>query len=174
MQIDHAALAQRFATAYEQHAEEVFRFCRAKSESTQEAEDFMQDTFLRTWEYLRAGNSIEDLRTFLFKVASNLVIDERRKKKSVSLNDLQDQGFDPSIETIAKIEQSIDVTTILLSAEKKHEYKLLVMRYVEGLRPADIAQQTGLAPNTVAVRLHRAVQKITEKLSRKNKVLAKR
>lgn len=164
MHIDHKASAARMADAYERHADDIFRFCRSRVKDTDISEDLMQETFLKTWEYVRSGKEIEDLKTFLYRVAEHLIIDHIRRKKSVSLNELQEQGFDPGHETEDGIQKSIDVERVLLTAEKKNEYRLLVMRYVEGMRPVDIAVQTGLAPNTVAVRLHRALRKLTRKV----------
>ncbi len=156
----------RFEEAYEAHADGIFAYCKGKLHHAAEAEDTMQETFLRTWEYLCEGNTVTDLKSFLYKVAENLVTDFQRKKKSVSLNELQEQGFDPGQETIGSVQQSLDVEKVLLSSEKKNEHRLLVMRYVHGLRPVDIAAQTGLTPNTVSVRLHRAMQRLTDKISR--------
>lgn len=160
----HEALARRFADAYERHADGVYRFCRHKVRGEQEAEDLMQETFLRTWEYLLAGNEIEDLKTFLYRVASNMMIDANRTKKGdVSFERLQEQGFDPGEERMDHVQLRMDAQSALLSVEKKQEYKLLVMRYVHGLRPKDIADRTGLAPNTVAVRLHRAMKRLSSR-----------
>lgn len=166
-QQDHALLASRLADAYELYADDIFRFCRNKVKSNEEAEDLMQESFLRTCQYLQSGKTVEDLKTFLYRVAEHLVIDGFRKKKSLSLNELLEQGFDPGHETVDTMHQSLDVQKFLLTAEKKNEYRLLVMRYVDGLRPVDIALQTGLAPNTVAVRIHRAIQKLTKRVIQK-------
>jgi RNA polymerase sigma-70 factor, ECF subfamily len=155
--------AARFTDAYEQYANDILRFCKSKVKDLQEAEDLMQETFFRTWRYMQDGRSIDDLRTFLYRVAENLVIDLSRKKREVSLDELQEQGFDPTHEPIESMQQSMDVETLLASAERKQEFQLLTMRYVKGLRPVDIAHQTGLAPNTVAVRLHRAMRKLMRK-----------
>lgn len=173
MHSDYTASAARMGDAYERYADDIFRFCRSRVKDTEEAEDLMQETFLRTWEYVQSGKSVEELKTFLYRVAEHLIIDHVRRKKSVSLNQLQEQGFDPGHETVDGIQKSIDVERVLLTAEKKNEYRLLVMRYVEGMRPVDIAIQTGLAPNTVAVRLHRALQKLTRKAVSNRKVISR-
>ncbi len=62
MQPEHAALATRLAEAYEKYADDIFRFCRNKVKSNDEAEDHMQEAFLRTWEYLQAGKTVDDLK----------------------------------------------------------------------------------------------------------------
>jgi RNA polymerase sigma-70 factor (ECF subfamily) len=166
MQQDHAQIKARLAETYEAHADGIFRYCRSKVKTVEEAEDIMQETFLNTWEYLCSGKEVIDLRTFLYRVAERISIDRYRKKKNLSLTEMEEAGFEVESEPLDSFSQSMEVEHLLLSAEKKQEYRLLVMRYVDGLRPIDIAQKTGLAPNTVSVRLHRALRKLTHTIVR--------
>jgi RNA polymerase sigma-70 factor, ECF subfamily len=154
------------ADAYEKHAKDLVRFCQSKTRNKQEAEDLMQETFLRTWKYLQAGKIVEDLRAFLYRVAENLTVDSSRRKREMSLDALQEQGFDPGHEPVERTRVTLDVESLINSVDRTQETRLLFMRYVEGLRPVDIAQRMGLPANTVVVRLHRAMQRLTKKVMR--------
>jgi RNA polymerase sigma-70 factor, ECF subfamily len=153
----------RMAEAYRLYSTAIMRHCRIQGLNTATAEEVMQDAFLRTWEYIQSGNEVDNLKTFLFRVANNLMIDEmrrRNRRKEVSLDELQEKGFDPGQEDTEKVREKIDAEHVLNSMDRKKEFELLTMRYVEGLRPADIATMTGLPANTVAVRLHRALKRL--------------
>ena len=58
-------------------------------------QDLVQDTFMKTWKYLAKGGKIEMMKAFLYHILNNLIIDEYRKHKTSSLDDLMDKGFEP-------------------------------------------------------------------------------
>jgi RNA polymerase sigma-70 factor (ECF subfamily) len=162
----HDPVTAQFTEAYERHANAVLRHCRFQIFDDERAKEIMQEAFMRTWEYLQAGKEISHMKTFLFRVANNLIVDDARRRKGkeqVSLEDLQEKGFDIGYEDIENTQQKVDVWRTMLHVKKK-EYALLRMRYIEGMRPTDIAIATGLAPNTVAVRLHRTLKDIAVKI----------
>ena len=131
---------------------------------------------MRTWEYLRAGKQVENMKTFLYRVANNLIVDEirrRKRKEEVSLDALHEMGFDPGHDDVERLQERLDVWKTLLEVEKPKEVDLLVMRYINGMRPSDIALATGLAPNTVAVRLHRIVKQLSQKIFKREKDMRK-
>jgi DNA-directed RNA polymerase specialized sigma24 family protein len=49
----------------------------------------------------------------------------------------------------------------------KEDYRLLFLRYIRGLPPADIAMETGLTANAVSVQLHRALKRLSKSPIRK-------
>src|SRR3990167_2535302 len=62
------------------------------------SEDLVQDTFMKTWKYLVRGGKIDLMKAFLYHVLNDLIVDEYRKKKTTSLDALQEKGFEPSVE----------------------------------------------------------------------------
>ena len=76
--------AEAFKQAYEDHKDEIFRHCYFHTFDRELAKDLLQETFLKTWEYIVAGNDIENVRAFLYRVATNLVINAAKKKKEQS------------------------------------------------------------------------------------------
>jgi RNA polymerase sigma-70 factor (ECF subfamily) len=164
------AITEQFTEAYEQYASMIYRHCYYHLGDTVKAEEALQETFLRTWEYLKAGKVVENMKTFLFKVATNLIVDEvrrRKRKGEVSLDALHEQGFDPGKDDTDAMQKRLDVWHTLQELKERKEYDLLVMRYLNGMRPSDIAAATGLKRNTVAVRLHRIVKGLGDRMFRK-------
>ena len=74
----------------------IFRHCYFRVFDRERARDLVQETFLKTWEYLTRGHDIENIRAFLYRVATNLIIDDSRRKKEISLEQLSESGFDPA------------------------------------------------------------------------------
>ena len=154
-----------FFEAYETHADAIFRHCMLRVSDRELAKDLMQEAFTHTWEYMQNGNNPKNLRAFIYRVASNLVIDHYRKKKSYSLDEMSEKtGFDPSIDMTENIVNGIDAKRALeLLPQLPDQYRsVIVMRYVDDLSPGEIATITDETENTVSVRIHRGVKKLRE------------
>ena len=82
-------LEQQFLDAYDAYADAIFRFVILRLRDRDAAKDLLQDVFVRTWDYLRAGKEVREMRPFLYQVARNLIIDNLRKSHgTVSLDQL--------------------------------------------------------------------------------------
>lgn len=155
--------------AYRLYSSEIVRYCHRHINNSGEAEDLAQEAFLRTWQYLQAGRTVESMRTFLYSVANHLIVDRFRKLNGnghVSLDLLCEQGFDPGYEAFATFQDSLHVESLLSSLKRKKQDKshnLLVLRYLKGMPPAQIAGITGMTPNAVAVQLHRVIKRLAQK-----------
>src|SRR3989338_4735544 len=91
-------MQDEFLQAYEAYNDAIFRYCYFRVYDRERARELSQETFMKAWEYLsRTGKKIENLRAFLYKIATNLIIDNSRQKgkKTVSLDQLHEEGFDP-------------------------------------------------------------------------------
>ncbi len=164
--LDHTSTDQALVEAFLRHADELQRYFQRQLHERGVAEDLVQETFLRAFQYLRAGKKIDHMRTFLFSCAANLIIDEWRKRgrvTDVSLDALCEQGFDPGHETVDSSNDVLDARAALKDLEKD-EYALLSMRYIQGLAVVDIAHNLQLQPNAVAVRLHRVTRRLAKQI----------
>jgi RNA polymerase sigma-70 factor (ECF subfamily) len=153
---------EAFLKAYDAYADALFRHCYFRVYDRERARDLMQETFARTWECIVDGKDIENLRAFLYRVANNLVIDFVRKKKESSLDDMMEQGFEPSAPTDKRIVNSAEAANIISALDKVDEKHrdVIVMRYVDGLSPKEIAGILDESENAVSVRLHRAIKDV--------------
>lgn len=151
--------------AYEEHADRLFRFLALKVSDREKAKDLLQDVFVRTWEYLCRGQKIAHMSSFLFRVARNLVVDEYRRAKSASLDELLENGV------LAEDVYSDEGGTIFSEAREAMEglsrlspeaREVIEMRYFGGLGPKEIAAVLGESENTISVRLNRALKKLRE------------
>jgi|SRR3989344_3102737 len=154
---------REFLIAYDQFADAIFRHCFFRTRDRERAKDVVQETFMRTWEYVAKGHKVENLRAFLYRVANNLIVDEARKKKPVSLDMLREEkGFEPRVDSIARAHDIIDAKGVpaLLDKLEPHHREVVVMRYLDGFGPKEIAEILGESENAISVRLHRAMERL--------------
>lgn len=170
-------LEQAFQEAFEKHSDELFRHCVLRYADRERALELTQECFLKTWEYLARGEKIGQLRPFLYRVLNNLIVDEYRKRKTQSLDALMENE-----ETATYVEGSVlkDDFDLLEDAMVQFDAKralecvsklpdmyrtVLVLRYIDGLSPSEIALSLKESENVVSVRLHRAIRKVRELLT---------
>lgn len=157
-----SSLEQEFIKAYDAYADAIFRHCYFRVYNRELAQELMQETFTRTWDYMVKGNSIDYMRTFLYKIANNLIIDHVRKKKELSLEKLQESGFEPSHTTKDNLHIHLDAERIVEVIEQLDEMyrEPVLMRYVDGLKPKEIAELLNEAVNVISVRINRGVKQL--------------
>jgi len=155
-----------FLEVYEQYADSVFRHCIFRVSDREKAKDLVQETFVKTWVYINAGNDISNLKAFVFKVARNLIIDHYRRSKEISLDFLMEAGFDRATHNEDEIFTNAEHSQVKKALDKiKPEYKeMIILRFIEGLSPKEMSEIIGISENVVSVRIHRAIKKLKEKL----------
>ncbi|MDO8558290.1 MAG: RNA polymerase sigma factor [bacterium] len=160
------SIEEQFLQAYDAYADAIFRHCYFRVFSRELAMDLMQESFTRTWAYLADGKTVENLRAFIYRVANNLIIDGSRKHKEVSLDVLQEKGFDPA--TPRRKEGLQNITDGKYAIEKLRlldpKYRTPIsMRYIDDLTPKEIAQILGESENIVSVHIHRGMEQLRQK-----------
>lgn len=164
--MDQDTAKAQFLAIYDRHADEIFRFCLLKVSNKERAEDITQDTFAKYWQALRTGDAIRNDRAFLYTLARNLVIDWYRKKKESSLDVLQDEGIDFAGEGKEDVEQAAEMNEVFAVINNLDDASrdVIILRYVEGWSPQEIASFNKESANAVSVRLNRAIKKVQERI----------
>ncbi|MDO8620248.1 MAG: RNA polymerase sigma factor [bacterium] len=126
------------------------------------SEDLVQDTFLKTWNYLARGGKIEVMKAFLYHILNHLIVDQYRKHKTYSLDTLVEKGFEPSTGEHARLVNLLDgKAALLLIAQLPPAYqKVLRMRYMQDLSLQEMSRLTGQTKNALAVQVHRGLGKL--------------
>ena len=151
-----------FEQAYGEFSDAIFRHCAFRLRNRERGMELMQEAYVRLWTALTGGTQVENMRAFLYRIANNLVIDEVRKKKEVSLDAMTEAGWDVRDERLGDIQDHVQLQEILdvLATMDPTARQVLVMRYIDGMKPAEIAIVLDETANTVSVRLHRAVKEL--------------
>ena len=133
------------------------------------AEDVAQETFVRFFQGLDRYRDQGHLMAYLYRVATNLVRSEERRKRRWQLlsplilagNGHRDKG--PQEETLAHEAES-QVTRALAAVDLIYRVPL-VLREIEGRSYLEIAEVLGVSEGTVKSRLHRGRRLLKEELA---------
>ncbi|MEK7075848.1 MAG: RNA polymerase sigma factor [Patescibacteria group bacterium] len=141
-----------FEKTYNEFADSIFRHCFFRVSSREVAKDLTQETFVKTWQALEKGKEVYNMKAFLYKVATNLIIDYYRKHKEVSLDDLQEKGVD-FVKESRQAPDFMDLQVVLREVHSLPEKyrQVLMMRYIEDLSVIEIADMISVSENTVSV-----------------------
>lgn len=162
MEIDLDKAKKDFLESYDQYNDAIFRYCYFQTSKREVAMDLAQDTFVKAWEYLAKGHTVEHMKAFLYRIAGNLIIDYRRKKKTESLDTMMEAGFDVGSDESERITHNLDAKQALeLVGQIDEKYRdVIIMRYIDELSIKEIADVTGETENNISVRLHRGIEKV--------------
>jgi|SRR3989338_8400544 len=156
-----------FIEAYEKFADAIFRYCYYRVYERELAKELSQETFFRAWRHIADGNQINHLRAFLYTTARHCIIDYHRKRKDVSLDALQEQGFEPATDSLAErmlVRLDLDRAIAMMQQLDAQYREVVLLRFVDGLGPQEIAEITGDSVNVVSVRIHRGITQLRKYL----------
>lgn len=159
---DIARRQETLTSAYRKYQQELKSYSYFKLNDRTLSEDLVQDAFTKTWRYVVRGGNVLLMRSFLFHVLNGLVVDEYRKRKTVSLNALLEKGFEPGSEDHTRLIDTLDGRTAQQLIDKLPEkyQKVLRMRYMQHLSLSEMSLLTGQTKNTMAVQVHRGLEKL--------------
>lgn len=145
---------------YEKHYEELARFARSMASNEKEAEDLLQDTFLKALTHLHTLNELPDYqqRAWLFKVLRNLRYDYFRKQRfEVPLQEQDEPEIDPEDYSAVDMKE-------LLQTLPANLRDVVYQRYWLGLTSKQIAKPLGLSDATVRYQLRTAISLLRNKI----------
>jgi len=147
----------------------IFGYLLYSTGRKEDAEDLTQEVFIKVYKNLKSLNPNLNFKAWLFKIASNTLIDWWRKRgeeRELFLIDDKDSNFETIDEDFSylKIETAKDIADAL---EKiKPEYKVvLLLFYWQGFSYEEIASILSLPLGTVKTNLRRAKLAIKEILT---------
>ena len=153
---------QKLTSLYEKYYKELYRYSVCRVSGPDVALDIVQEAFQRTWQYMEKGNHIEHGKSFLYTTIRNLIIDEYRKKKSVSLELLIGTDVEPSVvieETLYQRDEALQVIKCINQLSATYSL-VLHMRYVDDSSITHIDKTLQVSENVVSVRIYRGLCKL--------------
>ncbi len=148
--------------AHHSHEKKLVAYAFFKTSDRALGEDMVQETFMKTWAYLAGGGEIDLMEAFLYHILNNLIVDEYRKHKAVSLDTLIEKGIEPSDDHHGHIFNFLDgKAALLLIARLPVTYqKVMRMRYVQDLSLQEMSLITGQSKTALSVQVHRGLEKL--------------
>lgn len=164
----------RFETLIERHHDEIYSYLWRLMGSAADAEDLTQEVFLRAYQAYKRLRPDSNHRAWLYKIATNtaytaLKRNHREAQYNVPLLDeyvghsTSSVQLETSNEALAIIRQAIAE----LPAKQK---EALVLRHVQGLEYAEVAQVLGCSEDSARANVSQAIRRLRRELNSDGRV----
>jgi RNA polymerase sigma-70 factor (ECF subfamily) len=166
---------ENFDRLVQQYRTRVFRFVFASVRDMDLAETLTQDCFWKVYKSRNAFRGDCSVSTWLMRIAVNLVRDHTRSRRfqfwrkaeridSGDIHDWPDRSISPEQRTA--VNEQVHAVWDATNTLSERQRTVFLLRFVDDLDIAEIAQTTGLTEGTVNVHLFRAVRGIRKSLGR--------
>src|SRR5262245_8673535 len=161
---------EEFDALYQRHSGEVFALAYARWKNPDTAMEVMQETFLRLWKQLEAGEMIFNARAWLLRVARNLAKDHgksafRRNGTSgpEEMSGVEAHGPSP-FECACRDEEAAALRATLATLPAR-DRALLVMHIIWRMTFREIEAKILLPRSTICGIIHRALRLLEQRLA---------
>lgn len=168
-----------FGELVRRYENKIFRLAQHITQNREDAEDVLQETFMKAYEHLDQFQSNSKFYTWIVRIAVNQALMKLRRRKtdkSVSLDETIDTGEDTIVREIAAWEENPEqkfsreelggvLDTAIQGLEPLYR-SVFVLRDIEELSTEETAEALNLSVPAVKSRLLRARLQLREKLTR--------
>ena len=158
--VDLAAMVDAYSTL-------LFRIAYSVLRSRTEAEDVVQDVFIRVLEHRRSLATVRDMRVWLIRIAWNLALDRRRRKRPEQLDEAFARSLaGATLPADTAMEEAQRLQSVLREIERlpKAERYVLLLSAIEELGTMEIAAVLRRSESAVRALLSRARGRLKERL----------
>ncbi len=155
---------EAFRVIHDRYSQRLFSYARQMlSGSRQDAEDALQDVFVRAYGALRASDRPIALKAWLYRVAHNRCIDQLRRPLP-PVADVFDVSRAPLSDPLVEAERREDLKRLIADVRRLPEQQrsVLLMREMEGLSYVDLAEALEVTVPAVKSLLVRARMGLVE------------
>jgi len=162
--------AKAFGALYGLYHDAIYTYIYYRTGRTTTAEDLTENVFLKAWRamgsYARGGLRFS---SWLYRIAQNVVIDHYRTRKhhlplgSEAAALAQEQDAGP--EELMLMSEEVKELQYAISLLSVDEQQVIVLRFVEGLSHAQVAEIVGKTKEACRVIQHRALAELSRLLN---------
>ncbi len=161
-----------FRMLVERHSRSVFRLAYRLTGNEQDAEDVVQESFLRAYRQLEKYDGRAGFHTWLYRIATNYALDLLRSRKRT--NQRKDEEGNYMLDNIPAAETPADRAVFSLQLRQRlagamaalsdQERAAFVLRHFEGHSIHEIGEALGVGESATKNSIFRAVQKLRRAL----------
>ena len=167
--------ADAYRTLVDRHSRALFRLAFRMTGNQQDAEDVVQESFLRAYKQLAKFDERASFGTWLYRIAVNCSLDLVRSRKRRNENfapvdpEMEDPvlslpSHDPTPDRMAMSGEVRDRVASALDELSPSERTAFVLRHFEGMCIEDVSKVLGCQPGAAKHSVFRAVQKLRRAL----------
>ncbi|MBM3212111.1 sigma-70 family RNA polymerase sigma factor [Candidatus Poribacteria bacterium] len=162
--------SERFQETAIKHIDSIYRFALYMAKNDNDAQDLVQDTYLRAYRFFDKFEEGTNCKAWLLKILKNTFINNLRRDKrflhTVHISEMEEQSMDISIEAKDELDGELfddDITAALESLPDSYKI-VVILADVEGLSYKEISDLVGCPIGTVMSRLCRGRRILRKKL----------
>ncbi len=151
---------------FEKYAPRIYSFSLNYLKNKSDAEELVQDVFLKIWEKRHILDASQNIKAFIFKIAVNTIYDFIRRKNIeyafedyARLNYTKDSNYTWHEVIFEEMRQNLDKLVAKLPEQQQKIFKLSKL---EGFTNDEIANKLDLSKRTVENHLYRAISFLKE------------
>ncbi len=157
-------------TLFERHNRRVYQYCRQLTRHDTQAEDLVQDIFLKILRKAGSFSGQGSFKAWMFNIARNATFDHLRATKrrgtTESIGDATEQLVDHrSAEQAAAGVQDINTLNRALAKLPTNVQEVIWLGRFEFENYDELGRALGCKSGTARVRMHRAMQQLTEEFT---------
>ncbi len=157
---------------FERYAPKIYHFSLSYLKNEADAEELVQDVFLKVWEKREILDASQNVKAYIFKIAVNTIYDFiRRKNIESAFNDFAKVNFNKSSndtwDTVIFEEMQTNLNELVTQMPEQRR-KIFRLSKMKGLTNEEIAQKLELSKRTVENQLYRAIVFLKEHLNNKS------
>ncbi|MGB2809228.1 MAG: sigma-70 family RNA polymerase sigma factor [Sedimentisphaerales bacterium] len=163
-----ARLAQKgcresFAELVERYGISLFKFLRYKTNNLQDAEDLVQESFIRAYENIHRYKDSCKFSTWLFTIAARLAYSHFRRSRSCrTLGEIESEDLQPGQMIVEQ--ESHECLWAMARDLSKNQYQALWLKYAQHMSIKEIAMVLRKSQVNVKVLLYRARINLAKRL----------
>lgn len=159
---------ENFALLYQRYYSRTYRLAFGMTAAREESEDLTQEIFIRTWQKLSQFNFESSFATWFYRLALNHCLNYRQRKiprdAQILNNDFAAGSPTGALEAeIFQVQLQNHIHKALLTLKPKLRL-ILILKDIEELSYAEVAERLEISQGTVASRLNRARRQLAVKL----------
>jgi RNA polymerase sigma-70 factor (ECF subfamily) len=170
---------EAFAQLVESYSGLIYRLGLKMLNDTQDAEDILQNTFIKAFQHIREFEARSSLSTWLYRIAANeaLMMIRKRRPEITEADYTSGNGEDAEVTPFEFVDWGLLPEDELLSGEAQKQLDravqhlpetlriVFLLRDIEGLSIQETGQALGLSESAVKTRLLRARLRLREELA---------
>ncbi|MEZ4585569.1 MAG: RNA polymerase sigma factor [Gemmatimonadales bacterium] len=155
-----------FEALYRAHVDRVYALARRLAYRPAEADDLTQDVFVRAWEALASFRGASSFGTWLYRLAVNVILSDRRSAWRRSRRFVSSEETDGPVGRVAPAPVGIKLDLEqAIAGLPPGARTVFVLHDVEGYQHREISELTGIAVGTSKAQLFRARRLLREALA---------
>lgn len=143
------------------HLRRLQRLLRRRGQGREDAEDLVQEAFVRLQQYCNEGNEVRSTEAFLTRTALNLAINTRETGRNVhaheTVDDLALIDLSPTPDEVLAAEECLKKVEGLLGGCSERTREIFFMHRLEGLSYQQIAQHFDISVSAIEKHVASAV-----------------